>query len=420
MESRAFSIEELSDNELIKLTRSGNMEAYSALWKRHYPVAVRVARRSTNKVDPEELASEAFMKVLKAIKNGSGPQDNFRAYLLTSVRNVASTVGSAGDSQVQDQLENHSHSEVLKVDDHQEAIVEKMITVRAFRTLPTRWQEALWFRDIEDLSVNQVAEILGMSPNSVTQLILRAREGMKQAWIQAQLTASNSTPECAWLIVRMSKYSRSKLSSSEKMRADAHLIDCNKCPIILEEAQHINSGLALGLIPLILGGVAFGSNHLSGAAVAGTTASGASISVSNSRAWSGKDVAIASTVGGVVVAGIIATTLLVSIPQSDPPVEKQVEAPYASQSPEPAPTAEPSEPIVTVPILPEPVVEAPLVTYSTEYASGATLPGMRLLIAFSDGSTTEVISDQNGAWSTSVPWDSTKPIFSFTTQAIPG
>ncbi len=422
MESEEFSSEEQTDEELIELTRTGDMGAYSVLWQRHSPVAIRTARRATSKADPEELVSEAFMKVLKAIKNGSGPSDNFRAYLLTAVRNVAATVGSSADNQIQDQLEDHSHSDALLVDDHQDNIVEKMLTVRAFRTLPTRWQEVLWFRDVEDLSVNQVAKIVGMSPNSVTQLITRAREGMKQAWIQAQLTASNSTPECAWLIVRMAKYSRGKLTSSEKIRADAHLIGCNKCPIIFEEANHINSGLALGLIPLILGGVAIGGKHLSSTAVVGTsaTASAALKTGVFSKALSGKEVAISSGVGGAVAAGLIATALFSSAPPSELPKEQQFDAPTTSQSPEPQPTTTPTLPPVEALVDPVPVEEPPAITYTTEIASGGAIPGMRLRITFSDGSSTEVISNQDGTWSTSVEWNSTKPPYSFTAEVMPG
>jgi RNA polymerase sigma factor (sigma-70 family) len=212
MAQHAVSLSEQTDDQLIQLTREGDMDAYSALWQRHSAVAVRVARRATNKVDPEDLASEAFMNVLKAIKNGSGPRENFRAYLLTAVRNVAATQGSSGDSQPRSPFDEEVLSQTIPVEDHQESVAEKMLTVRAFRSLPTRWQEVLWYRDVEDLSVADVAKIVGMSANAVTQLIRRAREGMKQAWIQGQLNASNTTPECAWLIERVSKYSRDKLT----------------------------------------------------------------------------------------------------------------------------------------------------------------------------------------------------------------
>lgn len=419
MDSEVFSVSEQTDDQLIELTRAGNMEAYSVLWQRHSAVALRTARRATNKVDPEELVSEAFMKVLKAIKNGSGPRENFRAYLLTAVKNVASTVGSSQDNQIHDQLDDYSHADVFQADDHQDAIAEKMVTVRAFRTLPTRWQEVLWFRDVEDLSVNQVAKIVGMSPNAVTQLIARAREGMKQAWIQAQLTASNSTSECAWLIVRMSKYSRGKLTASEKIRADAHLVECNKCPIILEEADHINSGLTLSLIPLILGGALFGGKHLSSTAAVASSASASAKPDALKKSWSGKEAAIASGVGGVVVAGIIASALLSSGPQNAPTVDQPVETPISTQAPEPQPTATPTPPPADVVVEPIPVEQAPLVTYSTETASGGAAPGMRIRITFSDGTTTEVTTNQDGIWSTSVNWDSSKPVFAFTTEAIP-
>lgn len=425
MAKHAIAVSEQTDEQLIDLTRDGDMQAYSELWQRHVAVAVRVARRTTNKVDPEDLVSEAFMNVLKAIKNGSGPRDNFRAYLLTSVRNCAATQGSAGDSQPRSQFDEETLSQIIPVDDHQEAISEKMVTVRAFRTLPTRWQEVLWFRDVEDLPVADVAKIVGMSPNSVTQLIRRAREGMKQAWIQAQLAASNTTPECAWLIERVSKYSRGKLTVAEKMRADAHLIDCHKCPIIVEEADHINAGLALSLVPLILGGAAVAGGLHSGTASAGTGVAALLHRATSPRTWTVRDIAAASGVTGAIAASVLAVALLAQpVAETETPRQPSTEgAPPAVESPStPAPEAATTPaPAVATPtesVQPAPASQVPVVTYSTEVASGGASPGMKLLVTFSDATSAEVIADASGTWSTTVAWDSTKPEFAFTAEPI--
>ncbi|MFD0538728.1 RNA polymerase sigma factor [Actinomadura luteofluorescens] len=57
--------------------------------------------------------------------------------------------------------------------------------VRAFRSLPERWQTVLWYTVIEDEPVGQVAELLGMEKGAVSQLAFRAREGLRQAFLVA-------------------------------------------------------------------------------------------------------------------------------------------------------------------------------------------------------------------------------------------
>lgn len=68
-----------SDVALLKAARSLDTRAFEELWQRHLVTARGVARATSARVDPEDVASEAF-----------------RPYLLTVVVNTARTVGRAG------------------------------------------------------------------------------------------------------------------------------------------------------------------------------------------------------------------------------------------------------------------------------------------------------------------------------------
>src|SRR5690349_11329585 len=85
----ADAMEEVpSDAELIARGRSGDREAYGDLFARHHHAAERMARQLVPANDADDLASDAFAKVLDALRNGGGPDVSFRAYLLTTVRRV--------------------------------------------------------------------------------------------------------------------------------------------------------------------------------------------------------------------------------------------------------------------------------------------------------------------------------------------
>src|SRR4051794_41475889 len=75
-----------SDAELIARVRNGDLEAYGELYARHHYAAERMARQLVPANDADDLASEAFAKVLDALRVGGGPDVSFRAYLLTTVR----------------------------------------------------------------------------------------------------------------------------------------------------------------------------------------------------------------------------------------------------------------------------------------------------------------------------------------------
>src|SRR4051794_41414520 len=75
-----------SDAELIARVRNGDLEAYGELYARHHYAAERMARQLVPANDADDLASEAFAKVLDALRVGGGPDVSFRAYLLTAVR----------------------------------------------------------------------------------------------------------------------------------------------------------------------------------------------------------------------------------------------------------------------------------------------------------------------------------------------
>ena len=95
------SLDDLTDNQLVDLTRGGNLDAYGVLYSRHTIAAVRLARYYKAGTDADDVAAEAFMAVLAAIQRGKGPTESFSGYLLTAVRRDGSAreggeAGAAG------------------------------------------------------------------------------------------------------------------------------------------------------------------------------------------------------------------------------------------------------------------------------------------------------------------------------------
>ena len=239
------------DAELITLTRKGDSAAYAALFRRHASAAAAVARSVTSTFDPDDLVSEAYTRVLNALKSGNGPTAAFRPYLFTTVRNVAASWGRSSANTVA--LDPEEFEELELGTDDPLAAIDRSLTAKAFRSLPVRWQEALWYSEVEGMTPARIAPLVGLSAQATAALCYRAREGLRQAWIRAHLTSPDLSPECSWTVDRLAARARGRLGKREQSKVEAHLVTCAKCTIVAEEAKDVGDRLALVLLPLAIG-----------------------------------------------------------------------------------------------------------------------------------------------------------------------
>ncbi|MDR6906799.1 RNA polymerase sigma factor (sigma-70 family) [Agromyces sp. 3263] len=376
---------DLADSALIERTRGGDRSAYGELWQRH-SASARTVARSYSSLDPDDLVAESFTRIYDAILAGGGPTGAFRPYLFTTIRNTASSWGRARHEtnlETLESFEDPATSESASLD-----ALDRSTTAQAFRSLPTRWQEVLWYTEVEGMSPQQVAPLVGMSANATAALAYRAREGLRQAWIQAHLRNAANEPECRWTIDRLGSYTRGRLRGRETARLEAHLDDCARCTIVAAEAREVGSRLALVLLPLAAGiggataysawlsqgapavDVALGAaglpavlgGHAAGASASGASGSGAGASgVGAGSAATGAGAAATAGVSGVAIgAGVGAITLAavaVAAMIVVPTLASADQAPAAAifETGTEAGDPEPPLPFLGSPVLPQPV-----------------------------------------------------------------
>ncbi|QPZ39255.1 sigma-70 family RNA polymerase sigma factor [Paramicrobacterium chengjingii] len=329
-----------SDANLLARTRDGDESAYAELWHRHSAAGLTVARSITSSLDHDDLVQESFVRVFTAVRKGGGPKGAFRPYLFTTLRNTAAEWGRKKRETSLDTLE--SFEDPSTTDAATEAALDRGLTATAYRSLPTRWQEVLWYSEVEQMTPAEIGPLLGMKANSVAALTYRAREGLRQAWIQAHINSVAEGSECRWTLERMGSYARSALGKRDTMRFDNHLDECAKCTIVVAEAKAVGSRIALVLLPLTIGatgasaylawlqsgqtaavmampvGVAAGVGAPA-AAGAGAAAAGGSGSAGSGGGGAGAGSSAsglsggAIAVGGTVVAGVLAAAVAAAV-----------------------------------------------------------------------------------------------------------
>jgi len=173
-----------TDGDLLEGARRGDPDAVAELWRRHYAPVCRWAQSMTGRFEPDELVSEAFARLMQALRNGRGPTSAVRPYLKTVARNLSMEWARRSVPVAAiDDLE-----EFLVVDDPYEAVdaaVDASATVRAFRSLPASWQRVLWLGHVEGMPAREIASELGMNANAVAALRFRAAHGFRRAYASA-------------------------------------------------------------------------------------------------------------------------------------------------------------------------------------------------------------------------------------------
>jgi RNA polymerase sigma factor (sigma-70 family) len=248
-----------SDAELIESVRTGKIAAYGALYERHTTAARNLARQlARSGAEADDLVSEAFAKVLDTLRAGKGPDTAFRAYLLTTLRHTAydKTRKDKRIALTEDMTDvGGAVGEALTVQFSDTAVarLERTMAARAFAKLPMRWQAVLWHTEIEQQTPTEVAPLLGLTANGVSALAYRAREGLRQAYLQVHL-AETSAEHCRATAERLGAWTRDGLSKRAGAQVATHLDRCGRCRALAAELADVNRGLRLIVAPMIFGG----------------------------------------------------------------------------------------------------------------------------------------------------------------------
>ncbi|UQS24381.1 sigma-70 family RNA polymerase sigma factor [Amycolatopsis thermalba] len=301
------------DADLIEAVRAGDLLAYDRLFRRHLPAARRVASmmwRDRSEVD--DLVAESFLRVLVAIRDGAGPAERFRPYLLVTLRNLAMDWGRR-----RERCDPWTATRDEGAPGVEEIVIDRLtgeVARSAFETLPPRWRYVLWHTEMLGTRPATLAGELGMTANGVAALAVRAREGLRQAFLQAHVPAAG-VEDCRTVRRRLGAWTRGKVTARQGRAVSAHLADCPKCHRVADVLETVNGGLpVLALVPL------FGRLLGGGAPTASVAAGGGVIS----------KMAAAVTLAAVAVAGPAVVP-----DRSAPP--QVLAAPAASRPAEPVP-----------------------------------------------------------------------------------
>lgn len=328
---------EFTDAELISAVRSGDLESYGLLFARHRDAATRLARQLVPGPDADDLVAESFSRVMAALQDGKGPDEFFRAYLLTSIRRLHIDKIRAG-KRLKTTGDESELDRAVDFVDPAEMKFEQKAAADAFASLPERWQLVLWHLDVEQQKPAQVAPLLGMTPNSVSALAYRAREGLRVAYLQGHL-APTLDEACKSTTSLLGQYVRKALRTRDTAAVESHLDTCSRCSGLHLELVEVNGDLSGLLAPALLGAAAAGYLGTTSGLVSVGATLGALPGKLQSAASNNPAAAVAAGVVTLTVVGAAVGVGLTTRAADAPPAATGKPAP-STAPPAPAPSSD--------------------------------------------------------------------------------
>ncbi|HEX2530522.1 MAG TPA: sigma-70 family RNA polymerase sigma factor [Burkholderiaceae bacterium] len=173
---------DLDDNECVARAQRGDRHAFSALVARYQDRVYRFLVRLTHSPDDAlDLTQETFLRAYQHIARWR-PEAQFKTWLFQIARNMAFD-RLRRDKRVEfveldEEVERETPDTAAGPDAALETAQRYRLLESALARLPSEHREILLLREIEEMSYDEIATVLGLNAGTVKSRIARARAAL--------------------------------------------------------------------------------------------------------------------------------------------------------------------------------------------------------------------------------------------------
>jgi RNA polymerase sigma-70 factor (ECF subfamily) len=165
--------------------RSGDEDAFASIWRALNPALVRYLRV----LEPDaadDVASEAWLQVVRGLRRFRGDEAGFKSWLFTIARNKVTDARRRRQRRPTVPLDpGQALTETIADDDTERAVLDRIGTDDALRliatTLPPEQAVIFMLRVVAGMDVADVARVLRKSPGAVRVASHRALARLRDA-----------------------------------------------------------------------------------------------------------------------------------------------------------------------------------------------------------------------------------------------
>lgn len=156
--------------------KDGDAESFTAIYRATHPLLLRYLQ-GTVRDQAEDIASETWARAVSSLRTFSGGETEFRAWLVTVARNVATDLARKRARRAPELLDDGSALDLPDRVTPESLLEEQDATQRALRlvsTLPAEVAQMVLLRVVVGLEVAEVARIVRKRPGTVRVAVHRA------------------------------------------------------------------------------------------------------------------------------------------------------------------------------------------------------------------------------------------------------
>jgi RNA polymerase sigma-70 factor, ECF subfamily len=183
---------DLNERDLVERCRSGDPSGYEEFYKTYSGGVYTLAWKVLN--DPEgakDATQEIFMKAFRGLKNFQ-----YQSKISTWLYRI--TVNHCRDMQRSQSRKKEVSAEIFNDENETESLLDRMPdgkptasqeqqdkqirqrVIEAINHLPIEFRETVYLKEIEDMSYEEIAKIVGCRLGTVKSRIFRAREQLQK------------------------------------------------------------------------------------------------------------------------------------------------------------------------------------------------------------------------------------------------
>jgi len=176
------------DVALMLKVRDGDINAFEQLVERHQRAVIgTVTKMLNNTTDSEDIAQQVFIRLWKSAKNYQ-VKAKFTTFLFTITKNLVFNESSrrARKKQISiEEREEESHLEIASSEysNPDQSVLEAELRDAiddAIQQLPEKQRMAVILRRYEQLSYDEIADVLSLSVSAVKSQLFRARHSLRE------------------------------------------------------------------------------------------------------------------------------------------------------------------------------------------------------------------------------------------------
>lgn len=240
------------DVDLVRRAQAGDQDAFTELFQQlHQPVLNYVYRMLGSQEAAEDVTQDAFVRAHLNITQ-LGPPYNFKAWVYRIAGNLALNLIKRESRFVDvEDIDSMPSKQPTKRPPEREAQREesRRAVWNAMDDIPSVYRQALILKEFNNLSYQEIAQVMERSYANVRQLVHRARHRFAEAHIGRRMIAEGAF-QCAMLGDLVSAHHDRELTTVERRAVEEHINVCANCQATEKEMR--KSSALLALIPPII------------------------------------------------------------------------------------------------------------------------------------------------------------------------